>query len=117
MTRTTSPTRCTSCGCNAVQPNGFCNWCGHDHNPPVTRCLVEMDYYFGRHTGTVEVVVDVQSPHEPGTKDFESDALQAGYNHGDAGMFCVAGCNGLRVTVVAPDAELTPERDGEPDYS
>lgn len=76
-----------------------------------TRCLVAMDYYFGQHTGTIEVVVDVPSIHEPGTKAFEEDALQTGYLHGDAGVFVVAGCNGLRVTVVDPDTELTPERE------
>lgn len=80
----------------------------------ITRCLVEMDWYYGHCRGTVEVVVDVPSISVPGTKAFEDDALQAGYRHGDAGVMTCggAGCCGLRVTVVDPSTDLTEEREG-----
>lgn len=78
-----------------------------------TRCEVEMDYFFGQHTGTIEVVVDVTSAHVVGTDAFEKDALQAGYNHGEAGVFIVAGCKGLRVYPVGFGVKLTDEREGD----
>lgn len=77
-----------------------------------TRCEVELDYYFQRHTGTVEVVVDVTSPNVPGTDAFEKDAERAARRHSESGVFIVAGCNGLRVRPVGFAAELTPEQEG-----
>lgn len=239
MTTTTSPTRCTSCGCNAVQRNGFCNWCGHDHNPadpvtpdaikafcadcgaldywscvcppapaPVTgryggwptkdeyvnlqtgeilprpapldyretnlirkalaqggtatgpyateavkaleslcargyvtyepnasagrytvtaagakalvtrRVCMDIEWYYGHASGHVAegaLIIDVLSSHAVGTREFETDALQAAYDHTETAVITEGGAGVRKLTIrVGPqfaNADLTPERE------